>query len=196
MPLHWALALIILTHSLSSFIESVSVTTWELLKQLRSLRPTHHVDITPNVGKVDTTRQIISRENNHSSVCVHPTPEMPVVHVVGGDVRVISALSHRITASPAGSDESPSWFVSTSSTLCPTAAVRPSALPNPVRQPRRYRSSGPGKPSIEGTDRGRPLSLVNAYAFSRIGSAISIGKSAIKALSLCASSSVPWIVLI
>jgi len=127
----------------------------------------------------------------HTTQCAGITSE---IHVVVGDVGAISALSHRITASPAILDESPAWFVSTSSTLCPTAAVHSSALRNPVRHPTRYRSSG--RPSDEATDRGPPLSLVNTYALSRIGSAISVGRSAVKAPSSCAWTSVPWIILI
>ncbi len=99
-----------------------------------------------------------------------------------------------MTASVAGSDESPGWLVSTSSTLCPTAAVHSSALPNPVRHARRYRSSGRSR--IEETDRGPPLSLVNTYAFRRIGSVISVGRFAVKTPSSRANSSALWMVLV
>jgi len=83
--------------------------------------------------------------------------------------------------------------MSTSTTLCPTAAVHCSALPNPVRHPRRYRSSG--RLSIDATARGPPLALVGTYALSRIGSAISVGRSAFRAPSSRASSSALWIIL-
>jgi len=92
-----------------------------------------------------------------------------------------------MTASAAGSDESPGWVERTSSTLRPTAEVHSSALPNPERHSWRYRSSG--RPSIEETVRGPPLSPVNTYEFKSIGSAINVGRSAVNAFSSRASSS-------